>query len=168
MAIGANSYGSTDDVLAFTRHLLDGETTFNSTTRPTLTEIEGMVDRASAALNVALAGAGLSVPVAQVDAKLACDEWVIARVVGMAELTRQAQGWSGDEGSRSAGFLSLLDSALDFARQHALAFRRLGCAAADPPSQGLAFTGETAEGDRADPDDDSLRPPRFSRGMFEE
>jgi hypothetical protein len=119
-------YGSIDGVLAFTRHLLDGETTFTDATRPTLTGIEDMLDRASAALNVALAGAGLSVPVAQADVKLACDEWVIARVVGMAELARQM--WGSEDNGRPAGFISLLDSALDFAKQHALAFRRLGCA----------------------------------------
>ena len=86
MAIGANSYGSTEGVLAFTRRMLDGESTFNSTTRPTLTEVEGMIDRASAALNVGLAREGLSIPVAQADAKLVCDDWVIARVVSMVEL----------------------------------------------------------------------------------
>ncbi len=162
MAIGANSYGSTTGVLAFTRHLLDGQSTFNSTTRPTLAEVEAMIDRASAALNLALAGAGLAVPVTQPDAKLACDEWVIARVVGMVELTRQAQGWSGDEGSRAGGFIGLHAPARAFAQANALAFKRLGCAVADESAQGLTFTGET------DPDDPSAAQPRFRRDMFEE
>ncbi len=154
MAIGANSYSTPDDVLAFTRHLLDGESGFNSTTRPSLTEVEGMIDRASAALNLALCGEGLRIPITQADAKLACDEWTTARVVGMVELTRQAQGWSGDAGSRAEGFLHLVTSAQDFAAENGPAFKRIGCAVADVASEGLAFVGDAAQS------------ARFCRAMF--
>ena len=167
MTIGANSYGSVSSVAAFTRHLLDGQSGFNSTTRPTLAEVEAMIDRASAALNLALAGAGLAVPVTQPDARLACDEWVIARVAGMVELTRQAQGWSGDEaGGRAGGFLGLHAPAREFAQANARAFKRLGCAVSDEAAQGLAFTGETAPADRPDRADPSLASPRFRRDLF--
>ncbi|MCZ7544649.1 MAG: hypothetical protein M5R40_14510 [Anaerolineae bacterium] len=165
MAIGAHSYGSTAAVLAFTRHLLDGQSTFNSTTRPTLSEVEAFIDRASATLNLALAGVGLATPVTQPDARLACDEWVIARVVGLVELTRQAQGWSGEAGDRASdrasGFIGLHGPARAFAQANALAFKRLGCAVADATAQGLTFTGE------ADPADPEAAQPRFHRDMFE-
>lgn len=161
MAIGAHSYGSAAAVLAFTRHLLDGQSTFNSTTRPTLTEVEAFIDRASATLNLALTGVGLATPVTQPDARLACDEWVIARVVGLVELTRQAQGWSGEAGDRASGFIGLHGPARAFAQANALAFKRLGCAVADATAQGLAFTGE------ADPADPEAAQPRFRRDMFE-
>ena len=166
MATGANSYGSVGDVLAFTRHLLDGQGAFNESTRPTLAEVEAMIDRASAALNAALAGEGLAVPVTQADARLACEEWVIARVAGMVELTRQAQGWSGDESSRVARFLGLHAPARAFARASALAFKRLGCAVGDESAQGLAFTGEDAPAGRPDRADPSVAQPRFRRDLF--
>lgn len=162
MAIGANSYGSVGEVQAFTRHLLDGESAFNSTTRPTLTEVEKMIDRASAALNAGLAYMTLSVPIVQADAKLACDEWVVAKVVNMVELTRESLNWSG-EANPAGALTGLSDSALRFARQNAPGFKRLGCAT---EANGPAFTGETSAADRPDPDDSGLRQPRFSRDMF--
>ena len=163
MAISENSYGSVAEVQAFTRHLLDGQTNFNSTTRPMLTEVEGMIDRASAALNVALAGAGLDVPITQATAKLVCDEWATARVVTMVEMTRQSHGWDGAPFDPLPG---LADSALRFAQESARAFKWLGCEVANAASEGLAFSGETESTDRADPVDTSLQQPRFKRGMF--
>jgi len=60
MAIRADSFSSTSEVKAFTRHLLDGQSAFNSTTRPTATELEKFIDRASGVLNVAIARAGFT------------------------------------------------------------------------------------------------------------
>ncbi|MBN1286157.1 MAG: hypothetical protein JXB47_12235 [Anaerolineae bacterium] len=170
MAIGANSYGSVGEVQAFTRHLLDGASAFNSTTRPTLSEVEKMVDRASAALNAGLAHMGFSIPIVQADAKLVCDEWVVAQVVNMVELTRESLDWSGEagveaDGNTGAGFAGLSDSAMRFARQNGPGFKRLGCAVDDVVSQGLVFTGERAAGERGD--DAAVRTPRFSRSMFQ-
>jgi hypothetical protein len=53
MAIRGDSYSSTGEVKAFTRHLLNGQSNFNSTTRPTVTELEKFIDRASGVLNLA-------------------------------------------------------------------------------------------------------------------
>ena len=48
MAIRSDSYSSIAGIVSGTRHLLDGQTTFNSTTIPTVTEVEVFVDEASA------------------------------------------------------------------------------------------------------------------------
>ncbi len=164
MAISTNSYGSVAAVQAFTRRFLDGENAFNSTTRPTLSEVEGMIDRASAALNVALAGEGLAVPIAEASAKLACDEWAVAHVVDMVEMTRAAQGWSGEPADRAAGLRLLMESAGAFARRSAPSFKWLGCAVKNAASEGLAFTGGRDASER----DASAEAPRFERGMFAE
>jgi hypothetical protein len=60
MTLRADSYSSVNEVLAFTRYHLDGQNAFNSTTQPTVTEVEKFVDRASGLLNVALKGEGLT------------------------------------------------------------------------------------------------------------
>ena len=62
MTLRGDSYGTSDEVLAFTKHLLSGEETFNAATRPTDTEVDKFIDRASGILNVALEGVGLTTP----------------------------------------------------------------------------------------------------------
>jgi hypothetical protein len=59
MAIRADSWSSTTDVKSLVRHILDGETTFNTTTRPTNPEVEAFIDEASGLLNLALRSSGL-------------------------------------------------------------------------------------------------------------
>ena len=78
MALRSDSYGSVEAVRALTRHLLDGAANYSATTRPTLVEVEGMIDRWSAVLNVALLDREVPIPVT-VDspARLVCDQWVI-------------------------------------------------------------------------------------------
>jgi hypothetical protein len=73
-------------------------------------EAERHLEFASDLLNVALAAAGFVVPITQEEAMTACAGWAVARAVE----PRVPLDW--------------LSSALDFAKRHALAFRRLGCA----------------------------------------
>lgn len=168
MPLGANSYGSVAGVVAFTRHLLDGESTFNATTVPTLSEVEAMLDRASAALNLALAAVGLGIPVAQADAKLACDEWVIGKTAGALEMTRQTVGWSGEEGRRQPVFNTLANAAKNFAQDNRLAFIRLGVSETHSAGEGLVNPGATAKTNRADRTNADVAQPAFERGMMDE
>lgn len=67
MTVGANSYGTAAGVAAYvSRYASSG--TFNTTTRPTLTQVEGWIDQVSAILNVALAKEGFAIPVTNADA----------------------------------------------------------------------------------------------------
>jgi hypothetical protein len=72
MAIGANSYGTVAGVAAFCR-IYTNAGSFDGTTIPTLTQVEGFIDQTSALLNSSLAGQGFAIPIVQADAKLACD-----------------------------------------------------------------------------------------------
>ena len=104
MAIRADSFSSTSEVTAYTRHLLDGQSSFNSTTRPTVTEMEKFIDRASGILNVAISNEGFtpSDVYGNSTAKLACDDWVTQKAVMYTELTQRGTGYSVEEGSRTA------------------------------------------------------------------
>jgi hypothetical protein len=167
MTIRGDSYSTTSEVKAMTRHLLDGQSAFNSTTRPTGTEVEKFIDRASGALNVALSKAGLSTPVTNTTAKLLCDDWVTAKAVELVELTQRGVGFSGEAGSRTGAFKGLHAQAEEFAGANALGFKRLGAGVAHPTHEGLAFTGMAAHSDRADPEDPSKAQPAFRRGLFD-
>jgi len=167
MTIRSDSYGSTTEVLAFTRHLMDGQTTFNSTTRPTNTEVEKFIDRASGALNVALNNWGMTTPVTNTTAKLILDEWVVSKVTEHVELTQRGVGYSEAEGSRYIGFRNLHQAAHDFVKTNALGMKRLGVGISAQLNQGMTFTGLDAQDDRADPDDTSLEQPLFARRLFD-
>lgn len=166
MALRSDSYGTVAEVVAYTRHLLDGATTYNSTTRPTATDVEKFIDRASGALNVALEGRGLTSPITNSTAKLICDDWVVSRAAMYTELTQRGTGYGGQEGSRIGGFKILYQEAQKFAAENALGFKRLGVGQQNKLSDGLAFTGQELQADRVDQDDTTLEQPVFTRHQF--
>lgn len=168
MVIRADSFSSTAEVTAYTRHLLDGQSVFNSTTRPTVTEIEKFIDRASGVLNVAISGSGFtpSSIYGNSTAKLACDDWVTQNAVKYTELTQRGTGYSGEEGSRTKAF-SMGEDANDFIDMNSLGFIQLGITKADKASAGLAFTGQKAQSGRVDPDDTSLEQPFANRNQWD-
>lgn len=170
MAIRGDSYSSVAGVLTLTRHLLEGEaSTFNSTTRPTLTEVEGLIDETSGLLNLSLRKYGFapSVVYANTTTKLACDMWVRGKTVKMVELSHPTQGFGGDNETRVDMLDGLFGSADKFVEKNALGFKRAGLAVADASSQGLVLTGTTLQADRSDPDNSALEQPFFTRRQFD-
>jgi hypothetical protein len=168
MTIRADSYSTAAEVTAFTRHLLAGQSAFNSTTRPTVTELDKFIDRASGILNSALVGSGLAAPITNSTAKLACDDWVTARSAEYVELTQRGVGYSEGEGSRTASFRNMAKSANQFVTENRLGFVRLGVTVSHGKAEGLAFTGLDARSERDDPDDTALVQPFFRRGKFDD
>lgn len=169
MTIRTDSYSSTGEVKAFTRHLLAGQSAFNSTTRPTSTDLEKFIDRASGVLNVALAQAGY-MPAsfrANSTAKLLGDDWVTTQSVKYAELTQRGTGYSEAAGSRIAGFNGLYKDAADFIKANGLGLQRIGVTQTFKLSDGLQFTGLDAHVNRPDPTDSSLAQPAFVRNQFD-
>lgn len=169
MAIRADSYASVAEVLAFTRHLLDGQSNFNSTTRPTLTEVEKFIDRCSGILNIALSAGGFapSAITANSTAKLSCDDYVATRGSEYVEVTQRGVGFSGDEGSRTTVLHRLHGDAADFVKLMGAGFSNLSISRSVAMSRGLTFTGMDAESERADPDDSTKEQPKFTRNLFD-
>lgn len=159
-------YGSVDEVAALCRWMLTGYATFGADTTPTSAQVETFLQRASALLDLALAQHGFSVPVTQATAKSACDEWVVERAVAMAELSYPT---SGDMLNEHALWLrdNMQRHATEFVKANANGFKNLGVPTSDDVSQGLVFTGETAQANRSDPDNTGLAQPKFKRGQFD-
>lgn len=167
MAIRADSYSSVSEVRSYTRHLLDGHDTFDSATRPTLTDVEKFIDRSSGLLNLALSASGFapSAVYANSTAKLACDDWVTTRTAKYVELTQRGTGYNADEGSRTAAFEN---DAGEFVEMLADGLSNLGIAqSVGNTAQGLQFTGTTVESERDDPADTSKAQPLFTRKGFD-
>lgn len=170
MAIRSDSYSSVAEVVAFTRHLLDGEATYNSTTRPTLTDVEKFIDRASASLNVALSRQGFSTPITNAVAKLDCDNWVTIKAAQFAEMTAPGlTGFTPTADGRVNVFRQMSAEAQQFAEIVTVGFAALGIARTEyEPGRALQFMGEDAGDQRTDIEDTSLRQPRFKRDQFDQ
>ena len=166
MTVRADSYGSVVEVTAFTRHLLDGQTAFNSTTVPTKTEIEKFIDRTSSYMNIALRTNGFAAPVTNSTAVLMFDDWVVDKASMLTELTQRGAGFSETEASRTTSFRTIADDAMEFVSDNVLGLKRLGLTVSEKLSDGLAFTALDDQDQRADPDDSSLEQPMFTRGLF--
>ena len=162
------NYSTIAEVVAVTRHLLDGEIEYNDSTRPTETEVEKFLVRCSAILDTALAGAGFTVPVTQATAKLVCDDWVTSKAAIWVELTQRGVGYSEGEGSRTLSLGNLHSQAHKFIQDNELGFKRLGVPVTYKASDGLQFTAQDAASERDDPDDTSLAQPKFKRGLFDD
>ena len=166
MALRADSYGTVVEVMAFTAHLLDGAASFNSTTRPTETQIEKFIDRASSYVNVALNTHGFTTPITNSTAVLMLDDWVVNQATVYTELTQRGAGFNEEEGSRTASFRRLGSSAMEFVENNSLGLKRLGVTTGYSMSDGLAFTALDDQDERDDPDDSDLEQPVFTRGLF--
>ena len=159
------AYSSGAEVRAFTRRLLDGQVSFNSTTVPTSTEVTAFLSRASAVLDVALASHGLTTPITNTTAKLACDDWVTARAAEYVELTQAGIGSTDGEGNRAGAFGNLSGKAKDFASEMAGGLVAVG-AAKSTASYTIESTAITAQDDRTDQDDTGLEQPFAVRHQF--
>lgn len=161
MSIREDSYGSVAAVAVLTRHLLDGAPMFNESTRPALAEIESMIDRWSAVLNMALRARGVAVPLTDDVATLAAAQWVIRQAAAEVELTQRGTGYSDEEGSRLAG---LRMSDVDAVAGQIAAALRLGDDNVSTAA-GLTYTGLTPRLERWP--DYSTEQPLFRRGQFD-
>lgn len=168
MTLRGDAYSSTSEVKVFARYLLDGESGFNSTTRPTASEVDEIINGVSGAVNVALRGEGLSDSSLRSNSTASgfVSDWVRAKTVELVELTQLGPSLESEGGNRSAAFRGLFEEARQFVESHSLAFKRMGVTVTDRASQGLYFTGFKPHADRSDPDDSTLRQPFFERGLF--
>lgn len=170
MAIRADSYGSVAEVVALTRHVLDGQSSFNSTTRPTLTDVETIIDRASAAINVCLAGKGFTSPITTAvngTAHLMLSDFVVVKAAEYVELTAQSlSGFGVANDERPNVFGQMSGEACEYVDKVTSGLNEIGISLRWTPGVSVKFTGEDAADQRDDPKDPDLRQPRFSRGMF--
>lgn len=90
MAVGANSYGTAADIQALTNAYLNAANAYDTTTIPTLAQVESWIDQISGIVNTALAAQGFSIPVTQADAVLAIKSFVVECVVDLAHAANMA------------------------------------------------------------------------------
>jgi hypothetical protein len=155
MSIGINSYGTTSDVAALVPRYANvaSPPDFDTSTRPTLAQLENQVNQVSALLNALLAEAGFAIPVTQADARLALAYFVEEETAAIAEgingsgrfgPTSKAMGAKGR-------FALLMQDAQAFIGSNKAGFERLGAARAFAATAGLGFRGTDNRGNDVHP-----------------
>lgn len=162
------AYGTVAEVEAFQKSRKKAQVNFNSSTHPTLTEVETFINRLSAQLNLCLAGEGFEIPLSHTVSRMAMADWTVKKAAEYVELTGLGGATlGGRDQDRPNRFGTLAGEACRFVAHMAGGLVALGeTRRAETPGEHLVFTGQAATADRADPSDTSLRQPRFTRGQF--
>ncbi|MCP5016866.1 MAG: hypothetical protein GY938_16600 [Ketobacter sp.] len=127
MAINANSYGTVAEVEAENKQFTASDGTFTTQTVPTLSQVEGYIDRTSAALNVCLANQGFSLPVSTAQPKLVLDNYVIeqaSKMVRGANTARMNGARSATAGIAGGG--TIMTRAKEFIEENAPGLDAMG------------------------------------------
>jgi hypothetical protein len=152
MAIGAHSYGSVAEVAALTPRYTNAGS-YDATSQPTLTQVEKLIDRVSASVNVILAQMGFAVPVTQADVKLMLDDFVVEQVVQLCHSAHGAGPFapSSEQLRVRSAFRVITDEARAFIEASATGIENLGATRTYGGVYGLAAT-------LVDDDDETLQP----------
>ena len=150
---GPNSYGSTQDVAALVPRYAGTAGDFTPSTRPTIAQVERLVDQVSGLLNATLAEAGFAIPVTQSDAKDALDFFVNEEVASICEGINGSGrfGPTSKVVGKQGRFSLMLDDVQAFIQSHKAGFERLGAARSFSATSGLAFRDTNNAGDPTAP-----------------
>lgn len=153
MALDSNSYGTVAGTAAYVKHLTNATGTFDTTTAPTLTEVEAFIDQASDVLNGYLARNRYVIPVTHADAIKVLARFANLGAAGMCELSLRSGGMTEDENNRQNAFLKLFKEAEAYIASGALAALGAGVQSTGvpPPLAGLRFGGQTRTGQALKP-----------------
>lgn len=149
MALSEYSYGTVAAVGALTPlYALASGGTYDATTRPTITQVEGFIDRISMVLNVILAENGFAVPVANAQAALALSEFVIAQAVELCHAANGAGPYAPGSQEMRAGTpqSKIMAEATKFVEAHAYGLQALGASRSRSITTGLECRTETDGG----------------------
>lgn len=152
MAPGPNSYGSTAEVAALVPRYAGEEGDFTAGTRPTIIQVENLINQVSGIINSFLSRWGFSIPVTQADVVLSLEFFVIEEVAAICEGIN-GSGRFGPTADRPAPsrFGTILKDAKLFVEENALGFERLGAARTYSESAGIGFRDTDNSGDATFP-----------------
>lgn len=149
MTIGANSYGSTSDVAALTPRYASTSGVYDTTTRPTLAQVERQMDLVSGLVNALLAQQGFSIPVSQADCVLSLAFFVEQEVAAICEGIN-GSGRFGPTTKSEGGkgrFALIMDDVETFIDANAAGFERMGATRNYSVTAGMSYRDTDERGD---------------------
>jgi hypothetical protein len=112
MTLSASAYGTVAGVAAYVAHAANGAGTFDNSTDPTITQVEGFIERQSARLNGWLAHNNYAVPVTAPGAVTWLSYYAEIGAAGLVELTQRSSGYDDtDQNRRENKFLKEFERA---------------------------------------------------------
>ena len=150
MAVGANSYGAATDVAALTRRFTNAGT-YDTTTTPSLAQVEGWIDQISATLNVLLAEQGFAIPVTQADCVLMLKNFVVTQVADLCNYANSAGRFFSEKGLKTGPWAAIQKDAAEFLEHHAAGLAQLGATRTRGGLNALAFCETDDAGKEIEP-----------------
>jgi hypothetical protein len=127
MSVGTNSYGSAAGVGALVPRYAGSTGGFDTTTRPTLAQVEALIDQVSSLINMILSKEGFAIPVVQADAKLALTIFSQEEVAAICEGINGSGRFGPTTKSPGKSRFSLItDDIQDFIESNSIGFEALG------------------------------------------
>lgn len=159
MPVSSRSYGSASNVAALVPKFASNNA-FDSSTRPTLTQVENWINEYSAVVNTLLAEQGFTIPVSQADGVLMLGALVESAVADCAEYANRTGRFFSDAASeRGLSISKILRSEIAaWINDHAKGFENLGVARSTESSFDIAYRESDQSGDAV--------PPLFERKAF--
>ncbi len=148
MSVSARSYGTAAMVAALApRYANSGS--FDTTTRPTLTQVEVWIDQMSAFVNTLLAEAGFTIPITQVDVVNMLAGLVCSAVSDRCEYAnRTGRFWTETAVDRGISIEKVLRAEIsDWIGAHAKGIENLGAARASETGSEIAYREADNAGD---------------------
>ena len=153
MSIDSYSYGSTGGVSALTPRLANASSVFDTTTTPTLLQVQTFLDEVSGMLNILLAEQGFSTPITQADCVHALDLFANQEAAAICEGVRGSGrfGPGVGKGTPKGRFAILGDDVANFVEKYAAGFERMGAARTYDRMSGLGYRSADEAGDAVPP-----------------
>jgi hypothetical protein len=155
MALLTNSYGDVDEIAALVPRYANSVVEFDTSTRPSLLQVESHCDQVSAMLNAVLATNGFAIPVTDADAVLLLDLFVNQEVASIAEGINGSGRFGPTKASSSASpggrFALIMADVESFVENNALGLERLGATRTYDPIAGISFRSGDEGGDDTAP-----------------
>lgn len=144
-------YGSVEGTAKYIRHLAKNGT-FDSTSKPSVTDLAAMLDESCAVLNGWLSQYNYTVPVTAERAAAALSRYANLGAAGLAELAQRSAGYSEtDQNRRENKFLSEFNRAEKFIASGALNGLGVAPSTTPTPLAGFSVGGVTSGGLRLRP-----------------
>ncbi len=152
MALATNSYGDLNEIAALVPRRGSPVSTFDNNTRPTITQLESIVDQVSAVVNAILAQAGFSIPVTDADAVLMLDLFVNQEAAAIVEGIN-GSGRFGPTAKKAVGgrFAIITADVKDLILEQAVGLERLGATRTYDPIAGIGYRSTDNSGDDVSP-----------------
>lgn len=155
MALLANSYGDTSEIAAYCSNWVNASGLFDTTTTPTLLQVESWADQVSSALNSILREHGFVTPVTNADVKLMLDLFVNEEVAMIVEGVHGIGRFGPEARGRSSGAKSrnqlILEDARVFISDNQAGMGLMGATRNITTSGGIGYRGTDQSGDEATP-----------------